>query len=241
MRAVPSGERGRAHSVSRLRADSDELDPLQSDLDLDQILKSSSFKQHATALEEKDHSLNGNQSLFGQLNLTIGKFYRINGSSTQHIGVMPDVAFPVQYPVSKYGEDSEGSALVGDTIGRTDFVKLSSLEQPLTELNRLHQNRFKSSGLDTYSADVLMDLAKFTSPKLTSLNMAENKKESEAKELLLFQRNNRLRKAIGLAALKKGEKVPKSEDLDFIKKEAGQVLTDYILSKPAKPGLQGSK
>ncbi|HRF44369.1 MAG TPA: S41 family peptidase, partial [Candidatus Competibacteraceae bacterium] len=30
----------------------------------------------------------------GQLKLTIAKFYRVNGSSTQHRGVRPDIAIP---------------------------------------------------------------------------------------------------------------------------------------------------
>jgi carboxyl-terminal processing protease len=40
----------------------------------------------------------GSQSTFGQLNLTIAKFYRISGSSTQHKGVMPDITVPFGYP-----------------------------------------------------------------------------------------------------------------------------------------------
>jgi len=33
---------------------------------------------------------------------------------------------------------------------------------------------------------------------------------------------------MGLQPLKKGAAKPKKEDLDFLKREAGQVLTDYI-------------
>jgi len=33
---------------------------------------------------------------------------------------------------------------------------------------------------------------------------------------------------MGLPALKKGQPKPTNEDLDFLKREAGQILTDYI-------------
>ena len=37
-----------------------------------------------------------------------------------------------------------------------------------------------------------------------------------------------MRVALGLKPLKKGEAKPKNEDLDALKFEAGQILTDYI-------------
>lgn len=214
---------------------------VQRDMNLDQIIKSSSFKQQAADLETQEHLANNNQSLFGQLNITIGKFYRINGRSTQHMGVTPDVQFPAQYPENEYGEDTESSALAWDTIASTDYVKVGHVESVLPKLNRLHQNRFKLKYLDAYCAAVLKDYTKAATPKVTSLNLMVNKHESEAKELSLLQRNNRLRKAIGLQPLKKGVPAPKGEDLDFVKAEAGQVLTDYISSTSSKSVVQGSK
>ena len=41
-------------------------------------------------------------------------------------------------------------------------------------------------------------------------------------------RDNLKRVALGLKPLKKGEAKPRKDDLDFLKLEAGQVLTDYI-------------
>jgi carboxyl-terminal processing protease len=37
-----------------------------------------------------------------------------------------------------------------------------------------------------------------------------------------------VRLALGLQPLKKGQAKPKNEDLDVLKLEAGQILTDYI-------------
>jgi len=202
---------------------------VQRDFNLDQVIQSSAFKQQAQILADEEKTKNGNQNLFGQLNITIGKFYRINGSSTQHMGVKPDVVFPAQYPVNQYGEDTETSALPWDTITRTNYVKVGSFDNVLPVLNKLHQERFQSLGLNLYMEQSLKDLTKSSRPKVFSLNASENKKESEQRELQLLDRNNRLRKTMGLAPLKKGDTVAKLEDLDFIKREAGRVLTDYIL------------
>src|SRR5690606_38388514 len=56
---------------------------------------------------------------FGQINLTMAKFYRVNGSSTQHKGVHPDIQFPMVFPADKYGESSEPAALPWDVIKAT--------------------------------------------------------------------------------------------------------------------------
>ena len=215
---------------------------VQRDFDLDQIIKNSAFKQEAAELDAVDKtSVNSNQSKFGQLNVTIGKFYRINGSSTQHMGVKPDVAFPVQYPINQYGEDSEKSALVWDTIEKTNFEQTGNFDQFMPALNKLHKSRFNSNGLAVYVDENLRDYTKSVTPKAISLNAAENKKESLQKEIELLDRNNRLRKAMGLTTLKKGEQGAKKEDLDFIGREAGQVMADFILLNPSKVSIQGSK
>lgn len=97
-------------------------------------------------------------------------------------------------------------------------------------LRKLHEQRMKLNGLDIYSKEVLKDYAVSAKSRAIFLNLAENNAESDARERRLLSRNNRLRRALGLQAVNKGYIPGKGEDLDFIKKEAGQVLTDYILS-----------
>ena len=41
--------------------------------------------------------LRRNDNKFGQIKLTTAKFYRVNGGSTQHVGVTPDISFPSRY------------------------------------------------------------------------------------------------------------------------------------------------
>ena len=54
------------------------------------------------------------------------------------------------------------------------------------------------------------------------------KKQRDADEKKSFDDGNDRRVAMGLPALKKGQSKPTNEDLDFLKKEAGQILVDYI-------------
>ena len=50
----------------------------------------------------------------GQLTVTIGKFYRVTGESTQHRGVEPDVTLPSQIDMKEVGESAlEGRPALG--------------------------------------------------------------------------------------------------------------------------------
>lgn len=64
------------------------------------------------------------KSKIGQLKLTIAKYYRINGSSTQRVGVLPDVSFFSQYDSTQYRENARESALVWDEIERLPYDTL---------------------------------------------------------------------------------------------------------------------
>lgn len=60
---------------------------------------------------------------YGTLALTIKKFYRINGTTTQLNGVIPDVIFPSRRIYQKIRERDNASALVCDTIESAWFMK----------------------------------------------------------------------------------------------------------------------
>jgi carboxyl-terminal processing protease len=170
----------------------------------------------------------GSQSTFGQLNLTIAKFYRITGNSTQHKGVMPDIQFPSVIPMDKYGEDTEPSAMPFDVIAKTDYTKFGDFSTVLPQLKQLHDQRMASSASFKYLLQDIADFKKHDSVKSIVLNEDQLKKQREADDKKSFDNENDRRVAMGLPALKKGQPKPTNEDLDFLKKEAGQILTDYI-------------
>jgi carboxyl-terminal processing protease len=56
----------------------------------------------------------------GELKLTLAKFYRVSGQSTQHQGVLPDIDYPSLIDTKEIGESALPEAMPWDTIKRCD-------------------------------------------------------------------------------------------------------------------------
>ena len=96
------------------------------------------------------------QPELGEMTLTIAKFYRINGGSTQHKGVMPDIVMPSIIDATTIGEDTYTSSLPWSTVS-------PSLYQPTAEVSReeigvLRQKFHERSSKDTLYLAYLHDL-----------------------------------------------------------------------------------
>lgn len=65
--------------------------------------------------------VSNNPSDLGNIKLTLQKFYRVTGASTQLKGVVPDVVLPDQYEYLKMREKDEPTALPWDEIGSAQF------------------------------------------------------------------------------------------------------------------------
>jgi carboxyl-terminal processing protease len=167
---------------------------------------------------------------FGQINLTMAKFYRVNGSSTQHKGVMPDIQFPMVFPADKYGESSEPSALPWDTIAPSNYVLFTDLNPVKKELVAKHNQRMQKSPEFKFLQDDIKEFAKRDAETSITLNEVKLKKEREEQEAKNFARENQVRIARGLAPLKKGETKPK-EQSDFIQDESLKIMADLIQLK----------
>lgn len=68
--------------------------------------------QRATPLKEEDN---------GTLNITVSQFYRVNGSSTQHKGVIPDIILPDQYECVQSREKYQPASLPWDMVAATSY------------------------------------------------------------------------------------------------------------------------
>ncbi|WP_144914917.1 carboxy terminal-processing peptidase [Mucilaginibacter frigoritolerans] len=203
---------------------------VQNAIDLDRVI-SPSVIERISALTKKTTTKpvnTGSQSVFGQLNLTIAKFYRITGNSTQHKGVTPDIQFPSIIPLDKYGEDTEPSAMPFDVIAKSNYTKVGDFTQVVPQLRKLHDQRMENSASYKYLLQDIAEFKKHEDEKSITLNEQKLKQQRDADDKRSFEDENERRVAMGLPALKKGEAKPRNEDLDFLKKEAGQILTDYI-------------
>lgn len=167
---------------------------------------------------------------FGQINLTMAKFYRVNGSSTQHKGVMPDIEFPTIFPKDKYGESSEPRALPWDTIAPSNYTAVTNLNPVKQKLINLHDQRMKTSLEFKNLKEDISEYAKRDAETTITLNEVQLKKERDDQEAKTLARENQRRAAKGLAPLKKGETKPK-DDIDFIRDESLQIMADFISIK----------
>ncbi|QNK61344.1 carboxy terminal-processing peptidase [Pedobacter sp. PAMC26386] len=168
----------------------------------------------------------------GQINLTIAKFYRVNGSSTQHKGVMPDITLPSFYPMDKVGEDTEASALPWDEIQKSDFTPVDNLSAVKAELVKLHETRMEKSLDYKILVQDIADMKKRNLETSVTLNENKLKSERESLEVKSLEKLNKLRISRGLAAVKKGDKIKKEENFDFLEEETLKVMADYIQLKP---------
>ncbi|NJN42325.1 MAG: carboxy terminal-processing peptidase [Flammeovirgaceae bacterium] len=120
----------------------------------------------------------------GELKLTLQKFYRVSGSSTQNKGVVPDVILPSAFELSKYGESSYANALPWDVIKGTSFQKTNDVnEKLLSGLNKSHNERMKSDLVLQRYATEMDELKSSLSQTKISLNEGKRKKEMEEAEI----------------------------------------------------------
>ncbi len=82
---------------------------------------------------------------FGQLKITLAKYYRVSGGSTQKIGVEPHVFFPNIYDRDIYTENARKNALEWDKIRDVSYYDNEYISEPLVKhLNTKFSNDSKS-------------------------------------------------------------------------------------------------
>ncbi|MBA6336102.1 carboxy terminal-processing peptidase [Colwellia sp. BRX8-7] len=172
----------------------------------------------------------------GSIQFTIAKFYRINGGSTQHRGVLPDISFPTAVDPEDWGESREKNALPWDQIPKAKYQALGNLSADLTYLTSLHSERVKGNREFNYLLDDIAVYQKEKDDKTISLKLDERKaKREERKGKQLIRVNERL-VVMGKEKVKSLEDLPDElEELDPFLDETAKITFDLIsLGKVAK-------
>jgi len=211
---------------------------VQSSIDLNKLVNPSILQRLASLVQKVPGSgaltIKGGKDAtpqLGQINLTMAKFYRVNGSSTQHKGVMPDIVLPSFYPMDKIGEDTEPSALPWDEVQKSNFIPVADLNTVKPELVKLHNDRMAKS-LDYKSLiQDIEDMKKRDTETSVTLNENKLKAERDSLEVKNLEKINMLRASRGLPAVKKGDKIKKDETFDFVEDETMHVMADFIQLK----------
>jgi carboxyl-terminal processing protease len=162
--------------------------------DLDQLFRSSDVKR-------------------GSIKYTTAKFYRVNGGSTQHVGVLPDITLPSRYTVIDIGESTHPFALLWDKISAVSYEDYDLVQPYLPDIQSRLKERLEN---DQIYSDLVMEIAELENAqnkKEISLNKENRKKEYKETEERGKQRDER-RKEQGNG--------------DFVLNETAHILSDLI-------------
>ena len=126
----------------------------------------------------------------GQLKLTTAKFYRVNGGSTQNLGVTPDVKLPSAFDHNEVGESAYPSALKWDRITAAEYALSNTIDdQFILQLNSKFEQRLKSD-LDLQMLTKELDyIRNMRNVKEISLNESIRRKMIEEEEKLKPENN----------------------------------------------------
>lgn len=129
-----------------------------------------------------DELAQGNTKKFGELKMTIAQFFRINGSTTQLRGVVPDISFPSASNAEDSGEASYENALPWVQIDAADYSRAGDLTDLLPALKIRHEARIEKSNGFRYLSEDIAEFKERRKNSTVSLNLAERRKEKEARE-----------------------------------------------------------
>jgi carboxyl-terminal processing protease len=163
---------------------------------------------------------------FGQLTLTIGKYYRVTGNSTQHRGVEPDIPLPSSIDSSLVGESTRDTALPWDQIAATDFTGDQFAYGPIPALEQRHVQRQEGNPDFDYLRGDIAAVQHARERVSVSLNREKREAEREKFRLEQLSRENERRLAQGLEPLASVEDLDKEEGPDFILDEAAEIVVD---------------
>ncbi len=134
---------------------------------------------------------------FGQVKLTVAQFYRVDGGTTQHAGVVPDLQFPVTLDASEYGESSFDNALPATRIAQAPHMNVGNFTTLGPQLKARHKARVAKDVEFGWWAQDVSTFREDREKKTISLNETVRRAE---RDRLAGQRKQREaeRKAAGL-------------------------------------------
>jgi len=166
-----------------------------------------------------DNYLTDDEKKLGQIKLTMAKFFRIDGGSTQLRGVTPDITLPSFGDPEKYGESALDFALAWSSIDETDYQRIADLSPLLPQAREQHLARRES---DDELKELIEDFERFRElDERTSVSLLESERKREREEA-------EARRASSFAHADTGEMPPDADTGDAATPDAdtGDAATD---------------
>ena len=130
---------------------------------------------------------------FGQLTLTIAKYYRVTGSGTQNKGVVPDIELPSFINEDKIGEATKANTLPWDQIVRLDFKTQHELSSALSVVEENFLSRKENNLALKFLIEDIDDFNSDQEVSTVSLNIDQRQNERDSRTL---QNNERREKRL---------------------------------------------
>jgi carboxyl-terminal processing protease len=106
----------------------------------------------------------------GKVKVTVSKFYRVAGSTTQKQGVTPDIVLPSVYDYLDIGESSLDNALEADSIQPAKYETMGEVKQYVPDLEKASKARVAKSKDFAYLLEDIAEVKKRKDEKTISLN-----------------------------------------------------------------------
>ncbi|MGB0459010.1 MAG: carboxy terminal-processing peptidase [Porticoccaceae bacterium] len=172
----------------------------------------------------------------GLLKLTVSKFYRVSGGSTQHRGIIPDIAYPSAFNADEIGESHLDSALPWDKIHSVPHQYSNKISDLIEPLQSAHKQRAYSDVNFSSMTKQLALTQEWKEEKSINLNLEQRKLRDNNLDLSLLAIENKRRLSQKLEAfpnIEAWELAQENEDSDdTVSADSDPILfeTGYILS-----------
>jgi carboxyl-terminal processing protease len=176
-----------------------------------------------------NYTIFGRKPELGQLNVTIGKYYRITGESTQDRGVTPDIMLPSLIDANEVGESTRDRALPWDHIEAASFKTEGDLKSVASSLQKLHDDRTANSADFRYLHDDIAALDAMRSQKTLSLNLKTREAERKRQESDRLDRENVWRAARNEKPFKSLDEIKDDAAAGILLDEASQIAADLAI------------
>ncbi len=172
----------------------------------------------------------------GRLRLTMAQFFRVEGSSTQHRGVVPDIIFPVSERRDEQGERALDHALPWARVSSV-LARPATASAALNQLRRRHTHRIAHDPGFTYLSareELFTELAEASDVSLQAQQRRTEQTQREAEQLHIRNQLRAHRRLPALTDLQNPAEGPAADDADpegiqrIMLDEAALILADAI-------------
>ena len=190
----------------------------------------------------------------GQIKITSAQFFRVNGESTQHKGVVPDLSWDLPQIEGDLGERAFKNALPWRRIEVAKHTDYDKAFPPiaLQQARAKYLQRIATDEKFKTTVDRVKLLVKAGNEKTVSLNLNKRKSEREVFNQQLLALENKLQVANGLAAYKtikelrdaqekKNDDIFTKKPVDVFLNEAAHILTDLQESNVVSAAAAAAK